>query len=147
MPGVIIPGRPFPMLNAALMTEEKIPSCWAGPRDGHPGRAAAQCGRKPSDWAGLYGGAHLELGRGPTETSAEVILIPRLVPLRILIPRLHRWIWKTIPYRNMKSLCPKEHFQISRPAASSKIRKYSVSSYNGDPFTICNRVSLCCDLP
>ena len=62
------------MLNAALMTEEKIPSCWAGPRDGLPGRAAAQCGRKSSDWAGLYGGAHMGLGRGPTSSPSGLRL-------------------------------------------------------------------------
>ena len=40
------------------------------------------------------------------------------LPLRDLSPRLYRSIRSTIPYRNMKSLCPTEHFHIYRTSVS-----------------------------
>ena len=69
------------------------------------------------------------------------------LPLRVLSSRLHWLIRLAIPYRNMKSLCPTEHFHTYQTSISWRYAKDSVSFYIGDPITFCNRISFCCDLP
>lgn len=61
------------------------------------------------------------------------------LPLRIWRSRIHSSIHSAILYRNMKSLCQSEHFQIYRTKTSWRYAKDSVSFYIGNPITLCKQ--------